>query len=306
MQSSEKCIETLALEEGDVLRAYRCPAGKWTIGMGLTAASGVVKPVAGMVITKSESARLTRLALARNYEPAVTAALPGAKQHEFDAAISFHWNTGAIRKASWVPLWVKKAARPQIEAKFRQWNKGGGRVLPGLVKRRDRELKILFDAVYPVGLSEPKSASVSLARWALKMTPDEKIEAILALSGLGYDVGADITAIPAAAIRRFQADHGLTQDGVIGRATLSTLQRRLDAAAKAKPAAAAATAAPAAAAGGSATDLTDQIAGASWALPLLAGAAVLWCAWLAWQYRDAIAAKITTRAPRAAAFLRSF
>jgi lysozyme len=41
-------------------------------------------------------------------------------------------------------------------------------------------------------------------------------------------------------------------------------------------------------------------------LPLLAGAAVLWCAWLAWQYRDAIAAKINARAPRAAAFLRSF
>ncbi|MDF2141231.1 peptidoglycan-binding protein [Paenirhodobacter sp. CAU 1674] len=303
MQTSDLGVRALILEEGDVLRAYRCPAGKWTIGPGLTAASGVVVPKPGMVITKAESARLTKLALARNYEPAVTAALPGAKQHEFDAGISFHWNTGAIRKASWVPLWVKKAARPLIEAKFRQWNKGAGKVLPGLMKRRERELAILFDAKYPVS-SEPKSKSVSVARWALPMTIVEKANVVASLHVLGYR-GGTADQLPAYEVRRFQSDHGLTADGIIGRATLSTLQRRLDAAAKAKPAAAAATAAPAAAAGGSATDITDQIAGASWALPLLAGAAVLWCAWLTWQYRDVIAVKLNARAPKVAAWLRS-
>lgn len=306
MQTSTDGIAALELEEGVVLRAYRDVVGRWTIGPGLTAASGVVRPVAGMVISLAKSRELTSLALRQNYEPAVAQAMPGAAQHEFDAGVLFHWNTGAIARASWVPLWVKKAAQSAIAAKFRAWNKGGGRVLPGLVKRRDRELRILFEAIYPIELSEPKSKSVSIARWALPLTSADKMAVIAELTRLGYAVGVDAAAIPAAEIRRFQADHGLTQDGVIGRATLSTLQRRIDAAAKAKPAAAAAgTTAPVAATVGGAPDLTDQIAGADWALPLLAAAALMWCAWLAWSYRDVIAAKITHRLPRAAAILRS-
>lgn len=306
MQTSEDGIAALEFEEGVVLRAYRDVVGRWTIGPGLTAASGVVKPVSGMVISLSKSRELTALALRQRYEPAVVKAMPGAAQYEFDAGVLFHWNTGAIGRASWVPLWVKKAARSAIEAKFRLWNKGGGKVLPGLVKRRDRELRILFEAVYPAS-AEPQSKSVSVARWALPMSDAEKAAVMADLSRLGYAVGLNENTIPAAEVRRFQGDHALTQDGVIGRATLSTLQRRIDAAAKAKPAAATAgTTAPVAATVGGAPDLTDQIAGANWALPVLAAAALLWCAWLAWSYRDVIAAKITHRLPRVAAFLRSF
>lgn len=306
MQTSTDGIAALELEEGVVLRAYRDAVGRWTIGPGLTAASGVVRPVAGMVISLAKSRELTSLALRQAYEPAVAQAMPGAAQHEFDAGVLFHWNTGAIARASWVPLWVKKAAQSAIAAKFRLWNKGGGRVLPGLVKRRDRELRILFEAIYPT-TSEPKSKSVSVARWALPMSDAEKGAVMTELSRLGYAVGLNENTIPAAEVRRFQGDHALTQDGVIGRATLSTLQRRIDAVARAKPAAAAAgTTAPVAATVGGAPDLADQIAGANWALPLLAAAALLWCVWLAWSYRDVIAAKIVHRLPRVAAFLRSF
>ncbi|HEV7286699.1 MAG TPA: lysozyme, partial [Kaistia sp.] len=91
-------LEQLVAEEGEVLRAYRDVAGVWTIGVGLTAASGVVKPKAGMVITRAESRRLLAAALARRYEPAVAAAMPGAPAHAFDGAVSFHFNTGAIAR----------------------------------------------------------------------------------------------------------------------------------------------------------------------------------------------------------------
>jgi len=95
-------LEQLVAEEGEVLRAYRDVAGVWTIGVGLTAASGVVTPKAGMVITKAESRRLLAAALKRRYEPAVAAAMLGAPAHAFDGAVSFHFNTGAIARASWV------------------------------------------------------------------------------------------------------------------------------------------------------------------------------------------------------------
>ena len=309
MHTSDKGIEALALEEGDVLRAYRCPAGRLTIGMGLTAASGVIKPTPGMVITAQQSRDLTRKALQRNYEPRVTTFMPGAKQHEFDAGVLFDWNTGGISKATWVPLWARKAARSAIETKYGLWNRGGGKVLPGLIKRRERELRILFDGIYPV-MGEPTRPSVSVARWVQPMDFAEKLAAMTAFGKLGYEVGLDSAAIPAAEIRRFQSDHGLTADGKIGRATLSTLQRRIDAAVKTKPVALAALGTAGASSGATVptgtSEVTDWIAAQPWAMAAAAGVVGIWGLWIAFRYRDVIAAKISARAPRLATLLRSF
>ncbi|MCA3470636.1 MAG: lysozyme, partial [Rhodobacter sp.] len=152
MRISEAGIAMLEAEEGVVLRAYRCPAGVWTIGAGLTAASGVVTPHAGMVITAHDASDLLNKALARNYEPAVARAMAKGQpvQHEFDAGVMFHFNTGAIGRASWVKAWIADnaaAARKGLAA----WNKGGGKVLPGLVKRRKREADLLLKGVYTPG-----------------------------------------------------------------------------------------------------------------------------------------------------------
>jgi len=51
-------LEQLILEEGEVLRAYQDVKGVWTIGVGLTAASGVIRPVKGTVITRADSRAL--------------------------------------------------------------------------------------------------------------------------------------------------------------------------------------------------------------------------------------------------------
>lgn len=94
-----------------------------------------------MVITKDEASRLLGEALTRNYEPAVRAALPGARQQDFDGAVSFHFNTGAIGRASWVKAWAKRDWQ-KVQAKLALWNKGGGKVLPGLKRRRDEEFMV--------------------------------------------------------------------------------------------------------------------------------------------------------------------
>lgn len=305
MQTSAKGIAALTLEEGEVLKSYLCPAGVWTIGVGITSAAGVGKIGPGMVITRAQSQNMLQQALRQSYEPAVQGAMPKATQQEFDAAVSFHWHTGAIGRATWVKLWRGKAGRAAISKSFRLWNKSDGKVLPALSARRDRELEMMFDGVYRAAQSaSPISTS---AVWTLPMSVSEISAATAAFSKLGYQPDAATGTMSPRMVQKFQADHGLTADGIIGRATLSTLQRRLDASSQAKPMVVAGVAGGGATAAPSVTaDSFDPLA----ALPphsglILLGCALLWAAYLAWRYRDVIAAKIANRLPRIAKFLRS-
>jgi lysozyme len=303
MRISEAGIAMLEAEEGVVLRAYRCPVGVWTIGAGLTAASGVVTPHAGMVITAHDASDLLKKALARNYEPAVDRAMAKGLpvQHEFDAGVMFHFNTGAIARASWVKAWIADnaaAARKGLAA----WNKGGGKVLPGLVKRREREADLLLNGVYaPVKAAPATATAPRWSRIALPLSAEEFRAARAALASLGYAVGSDAIRIPAQAVEAFQRDHDLTVDGILGRATLSTLQRRIDARRKTAVAAPAVVMTGA----GDSSGFTDALAGVPWAGAALLGLVLIWAAWLAFQYRDVIAAAVQRPLPRLARFLRS-
>ena len=154
MQTSDQGRAALELEEGVVLRAYRDVAGVWTIGAGLTAASGVVKPVAGMVITRAQADEMLAEAL-RRYEREVEIAMATTEpkvvrpsQHAFDAGVSFHFNTGGISRSAWVGLWRGKAAREAIRSALTAWSKAGGKVLPALKARREREFLMLMYGVY--------------------------------------------------------------------------------------------------------------------------------------------------------------
>ncbi|AWD21599.1 lysozyme [Fuscovulum blasticum] len=307
MNTSDEGKAALEAEEGVVLRAYRCPSGEWTIGPGLTAASGVIKPRAGMVITRAQARELMAAALRLNYEPRVARAMTRLNgsaarlpaQHEFDAGVLFDWNTGAIAQASWVKRWKEGAKAAVVRAALGLWNKGGGRVLPGLIARRQREADILLLAKYPVRAAE--APSLGWATWGLTLTAAEKAAARAALARLGYAVGGIQGQILLPAVTTFQADHDLTQDGIIGRATLSTLQRRIDAVSKATPPAAAAPAATYVTTTGAADHTLP-----GWVDTGVLAVLLIWLAVLAYRYRDVVAAKIASALPRVAAVLRSF
>jgi lysozyme len=301
MTTSPKGRAFLEREEGVVLRAYRDVAGVWTIGAGLTAASGVVVPKQGMVITREEADRLLVLALQRNYEPAVRAAMPGASQTAFDAAVDFHWNTGGIGRASWVAAW-KKRDWPAVYSGLMKWVRSGGKVLPGLKARREREFRLMREGIYtPLAPDPAPGRKVMNARIALTLEAAELAAVRAGLRSLGYDPGSDNRAIALVAVTRFQAAHDLTVDGILGRATLTTLQRRLDARR---------TSSQTVVAGGSGAAST-QVPGVGESLPdtvILAGVGVvtaLALLYLAWSYRDVVAAKIQRIAPKPAAWLRS-
>lgn len=87
--------------EAIVLTRYRDSVGIWTIGVGHTKAAGEPDPVkVTAALTLKQVFDLFERDVA-HYVADVNAALKVAvSQPQFDALVSFHYNTGAIRKAS--------------------------------------------------------------------------------------------------------------------------------------------------------------------------------------------------------------
>jgi lysozyme len=151
MKTSDKGIVALMIHEGIVPGPYLDSVGVWTYGIGHTAAAGAPDPAkmkrgtpADIDAALTEVFAVFRRDLAK-YEAAVAKVLPNVKQHEFDAAVSFHYNTGAIGRASW----VKKLAAADAAGAARgimDWRKP-----PEIIKRREAERDLLLLGRYPTG-----------------------------------------------------------------------------------------------------------------------------------------------------------
>ncbi|MCX5493091.1 peptidoglycan-binding protein [Kaistia dalseonensis] len=221
-RTSAAGLRQLVAEEGEVLRAYRDIAGVWTIGVGLTRASGVVVPVAGMVISREESARLLALALQKNYEPAVDEAMPGASAAAFDGGMSFHFNTGAIARAGWVEAW-RRGDGAAVRSRLMAWSKAGGRTVEGLRRRREREADLIVNGHYAADAA-PAALAHGQTGEAVRALQQDLIRLGL-LEGAADGVFGAATE---AAVRRFQRAHpDLTVDGLAGRATRAAIARAL-------------------------------------------------------------------------------
>jgi GH24 family phage-related lysozyme (muramidase) len=132
------------LRTDGLIEAYPDPGtgcDPWTIGWGATGAG--IEP--GTVWTQAQCDARLRDDLKR-YAADVARAIGDAPttQAQFDAMVSFHYNTGAIGRAT---LTKKHVAGDHIAAlaEFARWNKAGGRVLKGLVRRRAEEAALYAD-----------------------------------------------------------------------------------------------------------------------------------------------------------------
>lgn len=140
MKTSSKGMELIKKHESLRLRAYLCPAKVWTIGYGHTATAKE-----GLVITLAEAEDLLRADVEWAEKEVLRMKVP-LNQNQFDALVSLIFNigVGAFRRSTVRRLIVANAADPGIRAAIRLWNQGGGRVLPGLVRRRDDEANLYF------------------------------------------------------------------------------------------------------------------------------------------------------------------
>jgi lysozyme len=141
MHMSVEGIDALLKKfEGCKLKAYKCPAGIWTIGYGHTSAAGAPEVVQGMTITQVEANDILRRDLVK-YEKGVEALVKQPlTQNQFDVLVDFAYNAGAgALKSSTLLKKINAGEFDAVPAELMKWTKGGGKVLPGLVRRRQAE-----------------------------------------------------------------------------------------------------------------------------------------------------------------------
>lgn len=141
---SPKGLAEIASHEAIVVDPYKDSVGVWTIGIGHTASAGVPDP---QKIKHSLAIWEVMSIFKRDiekFEDRVREAFHKVdlKQHEFDAAVSFDFNTGAIHRATWVKLF-NDGRRAAARASFMNWSKP-----PEIVHRRRKERDLFFNGRY--------------------------------------------------------------------------------------------------------------------------------------------------------------
>lgn len=155
MKASNKGIAAIVIHEGIVPGPYLDSKRVWTYGVGHTAAAGAPDPedmprgVPYMPDDRDAGVKaaleLFRKDLAK-YEADVNAALVRpVTQHQFDALVSFHYNTGAIHRAK-VTEHVNSGDLEAATTAFMGWTKP-----KEIIPRRRAEQYLFSSGVYPAG-----------------------------------------------------------------------------------------------------------------------------------------------------------
>lgn len=218
MKTSKAALDQIAKYEGIRLKAYKCPAGVWTIGVGHT--GGVTE---GMTITHDQAMTFFADDIKAS-ERAVEKLGMDLTQGQFDALVSFCYNCGAgnLQKL------VKGRTKKQIADAIPLYNKGGGKVLAGLVKRRawERGLFVeggLDDAPQATRPTNPYPVPDKPLRRGAKGVTVRWLQRELVNHGYDILVDGDFGPKTAAAVRDFQFQNDLVVDEIVGKKTVAAL-----------------------------------------------------------------------------------
>lgn len=115
--------------------------GVITIGYGHTTAAGLPVVRAGMVITPAQADAILSSDLAAVEADVNHHVLVPINQNQFDALVSFDFNTGALDRSN-VLRSINSNQFSQVGSDLLQWDHAGGRVLQGLLRRRQAEMNL--------------------------------------------------------------------------------------------------------------------------------------------------------------------
>jgi len=147
MIGSENLISLIKEFEGFSPKPYLCPSKIPTIGFGNTFyENGAKVTMNDTPITEHRAVELLKNTL-KGFETGVTSIVKRTiTQNQFDALVDFAYNCGLnnlkistlLRKVNINPN------DPSIKDEFAKWNKSNGKVLQGLVRRREKEAELYF------------------------------------------------------------------------------------------------------------------------------------------------------------------
>lgn len=190
---SKNGIDLIKKFEGLRLKAYKCPAGVWTIGYGHTKG---VKP--GDVITEKEAYSLLQEDLGRfidHVRKMDEKYKYNFNQNEFDALVSFAFNIGSINGITN----NGKRTKFQISCKIKSYIHANGKVVQGLINRRNAEYNLYMKPVaastndYEVGKTYTVTCSSLNVRKAPSVDADKALKTgfkkgkTVTVSGVVYD-----------------------------------------------------------------------------------------------------------------------
>ena len=140
MKISAEGLALIKKFEGCELEAYQDAVGVWTIGYGHI--KGVKE---GMTITKQQAEEMLLEELVEYENYVLEAVNHQLDQCMFDALVSWTYNLGPSNLNASTMLKVLNAGDyDAVPEQIKRWNKAGGKVLQGLVRRREAEA-LLFE-----------------------------------------------------------------------------------------------------------------------------------------------------------------
>ena len=179
MKITTRVALEIATHEAIIRQAYKDSVGVWTWSVGLTSATG--HDVERYIDNPQPIRKCLEVWLwaMENYADDVREVFAGhdLTEAQFAAALSFHWNTGAIKRASWVKHW-KAGKVAKARSAFMSWRKPAA-----IIPRREAERDLFFDGVW-----SNNGSMTEYTRLTSRHKPDWG-------SGKRIDVSGNISAI---------------------------------------------------------------------------------------------------------------
>jgi lysozyme len=147
MKLNNEGYKLIIKHEGLVLKPYLCPAKVPTIGYGNTYyEDGKRVTLLDKPITKERAFEMFK-EIADRFAKAVSQSVTSdINQRQFNALVSFAYNVGVanFKKSTLLKIVNVNPNDKQIENEFKKWTRANGKVLSGLVKRREDESNYYF------------------------------------------------------------------------------------------------------------------------------------------------------------------
>ena len=195
MHVNKETFDLIKKWEGCKLKAYKCPAGVWTVGYGLTTSAGFIEVGPNTEITQDEAdwyLEQAVLKFADKISPHISGPI---NDNQFGAFVSLAYNigVGGFKKSSALRHF-NSGDHGKVPASIRLWNKAGGKVLQGLVNRREDEVELFLKPV-EVAIPEPEPQVEVKPEGRSNVAKSTTVQATVVQAASA--VGAGVTAISA-------------------------------------------------------------------------------------------------------------